>query len=51
VRQGAEIIAQSAQAQVRLIEELLDVSRIITGTMQLNVRRVDVRAIVEAARP
>jgi len=49
VRQGAEIIAQSAQAQVRLIEELLDVSRIITGTMQLNVRRVDVRAVVEAA--
>jgi PAS domain S-box-containing protein len=49
VRQGAEIIAQSAQAQVRLIEELLDVSRIITGTMQLNVRRVDLRAVVEAA--
>jgi PAS domain S-box-containing protein len=49
VKQGAEIIAQSAQAQVRLIEELLDVSRIITGTMQLNVRRVDLRAVVEAA--
>jgi PAS domain S-box-containing protein len=49
IKQGADIIAQSAQAQVRLIEELLDVSRIITGTMRLNRRLLDVQPIVTAA--
>ncbi len=49
IKQGAEIIAQSAQAQVRLIEELLDVSRIITGTMRLNQRLLDLLPIVTAA--
>src|SRR6185503_18660470 len=43
VQRGAEVIAQSAQAQVRLIEELLDVSRVITGTMRLNLRPCDLR--------
>ncbi len=49
VQRGAEVIAQSAQAQVRLIEELLDVSRVITGTMRLNRRPSDLREIVLAA--
>ena len=49
IKQGADIIAQSAQAQVRLIEELLDVSRVITGTMRLNKRLIDLQAIVSAA--
>jgi PAS domain S-box-containing protein len=49
IKQGADIIAQSAQAQVRLIEELLDVSRIITGTMRLNQRLLDGQPIIAAA--
>jgi CheY-like chemotaxis protein/nitrogen-specific signal transduction histidine kinase len=49
VQRGAAVIAQSAQAQVRLIEELLDVSRVITGTMRLNRRPCDLREIVLAA--
>ena len=49
IKQGADIIAQSAQMQVRLIEELLDVSRIITGTMRLNRQPADLAAIVRAA--
>ena len=46
---GLEVIERNVQAQARLIEDVLDVSRIITGKMQLAVRRVDVGAIVEAA--
>jgi len=46
---GLEVIERNVRAQVRLIEDVLDVSRIITGKMQLNVRRVDLAGVVEAA--
>jgi signal transduction histidine kinase/CheY-like chemotaxis protein len=45
---AAEVIERSARAQIRLIEELLDVSRIITGKMKLTMERVDVAAILRA---
>jgi signal transduction histidine kinase len=46
---GLEVIERNVQAQARLIEDVLDVSRIITGKMQLTVRRVDLPAVVQAA--
>jgi signal transduction histidine kinase len=46
---GLEVIERNAAAQVRLIDDLLDVSRIVTGKMRLDVRLVDVAAVVEAA--
>ena len=46
---GLEVIDRNVQAQARLIEDVLDVSRIITGKMQLNVRRIDMPAVVDAA--
>jgi PAS domain S-box-containing protein len=46
---GAEAILRNAKAQLQLVEDLLDVSRIITGNMRLEVRQVDVKAVVEAA--
>jgi hypothetical protein len=50
-----ETIERNAVAQVRLIEDLLDVSRIITGKLHIEVQRVDVREIVlgavDAIRP
>src|SRR6185436_12031120 len=42
-------IVRGASAQVRLIEDLLDVSRIVTGNFPLDVERVDLRDVVAAA--
>jgi len=44
-----EVIVRNANAQVHLIDDLLDVSRIISGKMRLNVRVVDLEAIAAAA--
>ena len=44
-----EIIEQSARTQAQLIEDILDVSRIITGKLKLSVQRVDLCPLVEAA--
>ena len=48
-------IERNARAQNQLIDDLLDVSRIITGKLRLDVRPVDlsgvIKAAVEAARP
>jgi signal transduction histidine kinase/ActR/RegA family two-component response regulator len=44
-----DAIVRNAHAQVQLIDDLLDVSRIISGKMRLDVRPVDLRAVVEAA--
>ncbi len=48
-------IERSARAQNQLIDDILDVSRIITGKLRLDVRAVDlsniIAAAVEAARP
>ena len=53
--QAIEAIEQSAEAQRQLIEDLLDVSRITSGKLRLDVREADlavvVRAAVEAVRP
>jgi PAS domain S-box-containing protein len=43
-----EVIERNAEAQVRLIEEVLDVSRIIRGKMTLATEPVDLAAIVRA---
>jgi CheY-like chemotaxis protein len=43
------VIERNAEAQVRLIEDVLDVSRIITGKMMLAEEAVDLRATLRAA--
>jgi PAS domain S-box-containing protein len=43
------VIERNAEAQIRLIEEVLDVSRIVTGKMTLASEAVDLRAILRAA--
>jgi len=48
-RKGIETIERSAHAQAQLIEEMLDVSRIVTGKLLLNVQHIDVLQVVEAA--
>jgi PAS domain S-box-containing protein len=44
-----ETIERNASAQAQLIEDLLDVSRIISGKFQVDVRPVDLPAVTEAA--
>jgi PAS domain S-box-containing protein len=55
VGQALETIERNAHAQVQLVEDLLDVSRIITGKLRLQVQPVDpgevALAAVEAVRP
>jgi len=45
---AVEVIERNAEAQTRLIEEVLDVSRIIRGKMTLTMDLVDVAAIVRS---
>ncbi len=42
-------IERNARAQSQLIEDLLDVSRILAGKLRLDVQAVDLRSVVEAA--
>jgi signal transduction histidine kinase len=44
-----ESIKRSAQAQAQLIEDLLDVSRIISGKLRLDVRQIELLPVIEAA--
>jgi signal transduction histidine kinase/ActR/RegA family two-component response regulator len=44
-----ETIIQSAAAQNQIIDELLDVSRIATGKLQIELRPVDIATVVAAA--
>ncbi|HET9488939.1 MAG TPA: ATP-binding protein [Methylomirabilota bacterium] len=44
-----DAIVRNANAQVQLIDDLLDVSRVITGKMRLDVQSVDLKAVVENA--
>lgn len=43
------IIDRSARSQKQLIEDILDVSRIITGKLRLDVRPIDLPKVVSAA--
>jgi len=42
------VIERSAKAQARLIEELLDVSRITSGNLQLDIKPVSVSSLLDA---
>jgi PAS domain S-box-containing protein len=48
-RHALDVIAQSAQSQNRLIEDILDTSRIITGRLKLDAQPVVVEHIFHAA--
>src|SRR5829696_3071377 len=47
--EGVEVIQRNARVQVRLIEDLLDMSRIISGKLRLDVQGVDLPAVINAA--
>jgi signal transduction histidine kinase/ActR/RegA family two-component response regulator len=49
LRRGLETIERNARAQGQLIDDLLDMSRIISGTLRLDVQLMEPDKVVEAA--
>jgi signal transduction histidine kinase/CheY-like chemotaxis protein len=49
VLQAAEVIERNARAQNRIVDDLLDMSRIMSGKVRLDVRLVDLSDIIDAA--
>ena len=47
--EGLQIIERNARAQTQIIEDLLDMSRIISGKVRLDVQRVELAPLVQAA--
>jgi PAS domain S-box-containing protein len=48
ILRGLEVIERNVRAQTQLIGDLLDVSRIITGKLRLEVRPMEIGPVVEA---
>jgi two-component system CheB/CheR fusion protein len=42
-------IQRSAKAQIQMIEDLLDISRITTGKLRLNIFPIDITSVIETA--
>jgi signal transduction histidine kinase/ActR/RegA family two-component response regulator len=55
ITKGLEVIQRNAQAQARIVEDILDVSRIVTGKLRIEPSPVDMVAIaresLEVVRP
>lgn len=49
ISHAVEVIERNAEAQRQIIEDLLDVSRIVTGKLRINTQRVDLLLIIHAA--
>ena len=49
ITKALETIERNARAQAQLIDDLLDVSRIITGKLRMDVRPIDPNGFIEAA--
>jgi PAS domain S-box-containing protein len=49
IQRGLETIERNARAQNKLIEDLLEMSSIISGKVRLDVQRLDLAGIAEAA--
>ncbi|MEO8653476.1 MAG: ATP-binding protein [Ramlibacter sp.] len=46
---GLDVIEQSVQVQTKLIEDLIDLSRITSGQLRLDIRPVEARTFIDAA--
>jgi PAS domain S-box-containing protein len=49
LEEGLAVIERNARVQTQLIEDLLDMSRIISGKLRLDVQSVDLIPVIEAA--
>jgi hypothetical protein len=48
-KRAVEVIHRNARAQVQLIDDLLDLSRIMTGKLRLELQQISFASVVEAA--
>ena len=48
-RTAVEIIERNARTQQQIVDDILDVSRVITGKLRVDSQPTDLRAVVEAA--
>ena len=46
IQRGMDVVARNTRLQAQLISDLLDISRIVAGKLQLETRSVDLRSIV-----
>jgi CheY-like chemotaxis protein len=44
-----EVVERNTRSQAQLIEDLLDMSRVVTGHLRLDVRRVELPSVIHAA--
>jgi len=55
LKRGIEVIDRNARAQVRLIDDLLDLNRIMAGKVRLDLKQVSlldiVQSVIESAEP
>ena len=49
VARALETIDRNAKCQAQLVEDILDVSRMITGKLRLNIEAVDLASVINAA--
>ncbi len=49
MKRALDVIVRQSDAQVQLIDDLLDVSRVISGKMRLDVRPLELTAVIEQA--
>ena len=49
IQEAARVIQRNAKAQAQIIEDLLDMNRIIAGKIRLDVQQVSLPAVIDAA--
>ena len=49
ITEGLDVIERNARAQTKIIEDLLDMSRIISGKVRLDVQRVELLSVINSA--
>lgn len=49
IREGIEVIERNARSQARMVEDLLDLTRINSGNLRLDLRRIDPGDVVLSA--
>jgi signal transduction histidine kinase len=49
IAQGLQTIERNARAQAQIVEDLLEMSRIISGKLRLDVQRLDLRPVIDTA--
>jgi signal transduction histidine kinase/ActR/RegA family two-component response regulator len=49
VSQGVEVIERNAKIQARMVEDLLDMSRILSGKLTMELQRTDLSVVIDSA--